>query len=84
MALDRLGVLIGIRFPGGYDGRYKGDLITNVNLFRLVFAYLSDNQALLEAKAADDGHVTREAAGNAVQKALENGRILQQLVPHAP
>jgi len=80
VALDRLGILLAIRFPGDYDGRYGEEQITNVNLFRYVFAYLADSDEILEEKAADDGYILRETAGSAVQKAVEDGRLLREFV----
>jgi len=78
VALDRLGILIALRFPDDYDGRFRGDPITNVNLFRYVFAYLTGSDDILEQKAADDGYVTRETTGNVLEKAVENARVLEE------
>ena len=76
--------MLAIRFPKDYDARFEGEGLTNVNLFRYVFSYLSGRDEILEARVADDGYIEREAAAYAVEKALANGRILDAFVLHEP
>ena len=78
----RLGVLLAIRFPKDYDGRLVEQVITNVNLFRYVFAALSGSDDILDSKEADDGYVWRKGHGAA--KAVENGRALSEFVQYRP
>ena len=52
--LDKLGVLLAIRFPRDYQQQFDRDFRTHVNLFRYVFAYLSNSNKILETNADDD------------------------------
>jgi len=55
-ALDRFGILMGIRFPKSYDRQFDNDFKTHVNLFRIVFAYLSNNNKILKKKVEDNSY----------------------------
>lgn len=46
IGLDQLGVLLAIRWPNG-SMKYGGEIRTNVNLFRHIFANLNQSDALL-------------------------------------
>jgi hypothetical protein len=73
-ALDRFGILMAIRFPEGYRGQFDGDFVTHVNLFRYVFAYLSDNTSILASKAAEDSYDYGPSL------AIQNGHILDRYI----
>jgi hypothetical protein len=74
-ALDRFGILMAIRFPEGYHRQYDNKFKTHVNLFRYVFAYLSDSNKILETKAKDDSY------DSGSDLAILDGRILPQYIP---
>jgi hypothetical protein len=55
--LDRFGVLAGIRGPDELsDLMENGTIKSHINLFRYVFAHLSDDQTILSTKAPDDSY----------------------------
>ena len=74
-ALDRFGVLMAIRFPEDYQGQFDNDFKTHVNLFRYVFAYLSESNEILEKKASDDSY------DYGPHLAIRDGRILNKYIP---
>ncbi len=55
-ALDHMGVLLAIRWPDG-PPTYQPDVQSNVNLFRLIFAFLGDNEGILKTKVPDHGYL---------------------------
>jgi hypothetical protein len=55
-ALDRFGIIMGIRFPTDYDNQFDNKFKTHVNLFRNIFAYLSDNNEIIEKKEQDNSY----------------------------
>ena len=57
--LDKFGVLMAIRFPVDYHQQFDKGFRTHVNLFRYVFAYLSNSNKILEKKAKDDIYLTK-------------------------
>ena len=67
--LDRLGVLLAIRFPQDYSQSFDKDIKTHVNLFRYIFAYLSENNNIIKSKVPDDGYE------NSSLLAIKNGKI---------
>ncbi len=71
---DRVGVLMAIRWPSGYDGRYDERIKTTVNTFRYVLASLADNESeLLSTVVPDDVYVL---GNNDILKIIENGEVL--------
>jgi len=74
-ALDRFGVLMAIRFPEDYQQQFDNDFKTHVNLFRYVFAYLSNSNEVLEKKVKDDGY------DYGPQLAIRDGKILSKYLP---
>jgi hypothetical protein len=75
-ALDRFGVIMAIRFPEDYHRQFDNDFKTHVNLFRYVFAYLSNSNKILEKKAKDDSY---DSGGSHL--AILDGRILSKYIP---
>jgi hypothetical protein len=70
--LDRFGVLLAIRFPQDYSQSFDSDIKTHVNLFRYIFAYLSENNTIIKSKVPDDSYE------NPSLLAIKNGEILNQ------
>ncbi len=76
--------LLAIRWPNNDNPDYTSELKTSVNLFRVVFSYLSENNAYLSSLEADDSYSvitdgaatgiykTMDAKGNAVFKSISN------------
>lgn len=52
--LDRFGALLAIRFPQDCSQSFDSDIKTHVNLFRYIFAYLSENNNIIKSKVPDD------------------------------
>jgi len=75
--LDRFGVLLAIRFPKDYDQRSDSDIKTHVNLFRYVFAYLSDNNNITKSKVPDNSY-ENSSDENSLSMAIKNGEILDR------
>ena len=50
-----------IRYPVDNHQKIDKDLRTHVNLFRYVFAYLSNNNKILETKAKEDIYLTKNS-----------------------
>ena len=74
-ALDRFGVLLTIRFPEDYQRQFDNKFKTHVNLFRYVFAYLSNSNKILENKAKDDSY------DFGPMLAIVNGKFLSKFLP---
>lgn len=73
---DRVGVLMAIRWPASYDGRYDGRVKTLVNVFRYVLASLAHNEtAFLDTLVADDVYVVGHRE---VLKIIEQGSLLSK------
>ena len=73
--LDRYGVLAGIRGPDALSGLMEnGAIKTHVNLFRYLFAYLSDDETILKSVAADDSYDRKFIM------AIKDGQILERFV----
>ena len=73
--LDRFGVLAGIRGPVALTGLMEnGTIKTHVNLFKYLFAYLSENQKILKTVAPDDSYDKK------FTMAIKNGKILNDFV----
>jgi len=73
--LDRFGVFAGIRAPHILsDLMENGTIKSHVNLFKYVFAYLSEDEKILETKAPDDSY------DGALIMAIKDGKILENSV----
>jgi hypothetical protein len=71
-ALDRFGILMAIRFPEAYQQQYDNDFKTHVNLFRIVFSFLSDSKQILNMRVNDD------SIDYGPNLAIRDGRILDK------
>ena len=81
---DRSGVLLAIRWPYGYDGRYDGKMKTSVNVLRYVLASLAKNEnEILRTAVPDDVNVIIETnrQNKSYYKIIENGKLLDQAKP---
>jgi hypothetical protein len=72
---DKLNVFLAIRWGAGYDGRYDDEIKTSVNMFRFIFAYLSQDEKILETLKEDDGYFKTKGK---VWKVVENGVVLEK------
>ena len=80
IALDHLGILLAIRWPGAAP-TFEPELRTSVNLFRHLFAYLAETPALLANAAADDGYLMRgRGEKSGVFRVVEDGRLMTNFV----
>ena len=75
---DKLSVFLAIRWGDKYNGEYDSQIKSSVNLFRYIFAYLSQNDEVLGTKEKDDGYVKY----GKVWKVLENGKVLSEPKVH--
>ena len=77
--LDRFGVFAGIRAPNQLsDLMENGTIKSHVNLFKYVFAYLSEDKTILETKAPDDGY------NGPFLLAIKNSKILDHQIKITP
>ena len=77
--LDRFGVFAGIRAPHELsDLMENGTIRSHVNLFKYVFAYLSEDDRILETKALDDSY-----EGTFIL-AIRDGAILEKFLKIDP
>ena len=65
--LDKFGVLMAIRYPVDNHQKIDKDLRTHVNLFRYVFAYLSNSNKILETKAKEDIYLTKNSKASFIR-----------------
>ena len=73
LMLDHFGVLAGIRAPHYLSDLMKnGTIRSHVNLFKYVFAYLSEDNKILETKATDDSYIAPFIVGIKDNVILEN------------
>lgn len=81
IALDHLGVLLAIRWPEKNAAVYGLGLRTNINLFRHIFAYLSETQVILTTKVPDDGYLTKgnDEEDSILMKVVHDGKILKHM-----
>ncbi|HEU4685132.1 MAG TPA: hypothetical protein VFS39_11585, partial [Nitrospira sp.] len=79
LALDHLGVLLAIRWPERADG-YDTGLRTNVNLFRHVFAFLSESTDILKTNVPDNGYIVKWGPKPIVKQAIRDGRFMERLI----
>lgn len=70
-----MGVLLGIRWPES-GPTYAPKTLSNVNLFRHIFTYLSGNKKILKAKVHDHGYLRTRT--DAVVKVMDDGKLLKQ------
>jgi len=77
IGLDQLGVLLAIRWPDGSMNADR-DIRSNVNVFRHVFATLSQNDELLANQEADEGFLVRgKGKAKRLVKVAHNGQLLK-------
>jgi hypothetical protein len=70
---DRVGILMAIRWPDGYDGRFDARIRTNVNVFRYVLASLMNGRTdALGGHLPDDVYVRGDTH---VLKILDDGEF---------
>ena len=80
ITLDSLGVLLAIRWPGSKP-KNDQDIRTNVNLFRYIFAYLSEREDIFATKVPDHGYIQKgRGKGSIVAKGIHEGNILKNMV----
>jgi hypothetical protein len=72
---DRAGILMAVRWPQGYQGKYDDRMSTGVNLFRFVLASLAQDDAPLVDSVAPDDVFVRERSGH-VFRIIHNGAAL--------
>jgi hypothetical protein len=85
IALDHLGVLLAIRWPEKNAPEYERDIRTNVNLFKYVFAYLSESQDILTTRVPDDGFLTKGYGEEGIlMKVVSDGKILEHMIDMGP
>jgi hypothetical protein len=78
--LDKLNVFLAIRWGSDYNGEYDNDIKTSVNLFRYIFAFLSQSERILETRVPDDGYLRY----GGVWKVVASGKVLEQPERHHP
>ncbi len=84
IALDQLGVQLAIRWPEG-RANHNDNIRTNVNLFRYIFAYLSERKDILGTKVPDDGYIAKgRGKGSIVFQAVHDGEVLERMVELGP
>ncbi|MFT7675166.1 MAG: hypothetical protein ACI845_003586 [Gammaproteobacteria bacterium] len=71
--MDKLNVFLAIKWGTTYDGRYDSQIKSSVNLFRYLFAWLSQDDAILETLKKDDGYFKLKEN---VWKIVENGEVM--------
>jgi hypothetical protein len=71
---DRAGVIMAIRWPEGYDGRYDEQITTTINTFKYVLAALTDDDAdILGTVVCDDVYVMGRKS---ILKIVADGSVL--------
>jgi hypothetical protein len=79
LMLDHFGVLAGIRAPHYLSDLMKnGTIRSHVNLFKYVFAYLSEDDKILETKTTDDSYIAPFIMG------IKDNEILEKLTQVKP
>ena len=85
ITLDHLGVLLAIRWREKTVPEYGRDIRTNINLFRHIFAYLSESQEILTTQVPDDGFLTMgKGKEGMVMNAVHEGKILKRMIESGP
>jgi hypothetical protein len=71
---DRMGVIMAVRWPEGYDGRYDKRIKTTINVFRYVLASLTeDDTDILETVVCDDVYIL---GSTDILKVVADGDVL--------
>ena len=71
---DRMAVIMAIRWPEGYDGRYDKRIKTTINVFRYVLAALTkDDTDILETVVCDDVYIH---GSTDILKVVADGNVL--------
>jgi len=73
-AIDHMGVLLAIRWPDTPPTN-QPEIQSNVNLFRNVFAFLSDDEGAIDTRVSDHGYI-RTDTGSLV-KVVHDGKPLR-------
>ena len=80
IAIDHLGVLLAIRWPNS-PPKNDLDIRTNVNVFRYVFAYLTQDENILATKKPDHGYILKGKQHNPmVVEVVRDGKALKHMV----
>jgi hypothetical protein len=84
IALDHLGIHLSIRWPGDAS-KYDREIQTSVNLFRYIFAFLSESEDILATKVPDHGYI-KKGRGKAriIVEVVHDGKALKQMVEMEP
>ena len=69
------GILLAIHWPQNYAGQHDAELVSLVNLFRAIFAFLSDDPDLLAERAEDVSLMRMKQPKGDFQLIDENGRV---------
>ena len=72
--LDKFNVFLAIKWGDAYRGQYDTSIKTSVNLFRFIFAYLSQDERILETKVEDDSYLML----NGIWRVVEDGTVLRE------
>jgi len=72
--LDKVNVFLAIRWGAAYKGQYDRKIKTGANLFRYLFAFLSQDERILATKVADDSYIKYSD----VWEVVKNGQVLKQ------
>ena len=75
--LDHMGVLLAIRWPTPPP---KDRISTNVNLFRTLFAYLSEDRTILQTAVPNDSYL--RMGSKEIFKVVQDGTILKEPIPY--
>lgn len=81
VTLDQFGIMIAVASGGACDNYFYAGL-TPVNILRAVFACLSEDQSLLNAKVDDTSLF--KGAGDDLWRAADRGKILPAWEPYKP
>jgi hypothetical protein len=72
--LDKFNVFLAIKWGDAYRGQYDASIKTSVNLFRFIFAFLDQDDRILETKVEDESYLSL----NGIWKVVEEGDILSE------
>jgi hypothetical protein len=78
--LDKFHVFLAIRWGDAYKGQYDDKVKSGVNLFRYVFAYLSESESILETRVADESYLL----SNGAYKVVEDGAVMDKAELYTP
>ncbi len=74
--MDRVGTFLAIKWggvAGNYDGRYDTNIKSVANLFRYLFAYMAEDESILNAKVHDDSYIVDK---NKIQQVIKDGNFV--------